>query len=85
MSVFEPRIAAALPRSSEAFHEIVEMQTRRNSVTALLAKTTILERNVTWVKENGLCVDLIRADKSTIKQAGMGAFAQGNIMFGHRQ
>ncbi len=40
----------------------------------LLAKQTIMERNITWIEENGICLELIKPGKSTIKQAGRGAF-----------
>ncbi len=82
VGVFEPRVAATLPKSSHAFYEIVKKKSWKSPTKRLLAETTTLQRNVTWIKENGICIDLIRADKSTIKQAGMGAFAQGNIKEG---
>ncbi len=79
VGVFEPRVAAALPKSYKAFYELMK---KRGSRKRVLAETTIVERDVAWIKENGICIDLIRADKSTIKQAGMGAFAQGSIKEG---
>ena len=48
----------------------------RNKVRRMLADRTILQRNVTWIEENGICLEMIRTGKSTIRQAGRGAFAQ---------
>ena len=37
-------------------------------------------RSVAWLKENGICLDKLYADHSSIPQAGRGAFASKNMM-----
>lgn len=44
-----------------------------------LAKSNLLQRNVTWIQENGACIDNIMSAKSDIPGAGRGAKARRNI------
>ena len=41
-----------------------------------IAKGTVQQHSVEWIKENGMCLDILRPKKSTIQGAGRGAFAQ---------
>ena len=52
------------------------------SVTKLLAESTVQKRSVEWIKANGVCLDSIRPGQSNILGAGRGAFAQGFIREG---
>ena len=82
ISVFERRVANAIPRSSPALNEIISKKSRTNSLHKLLAEKTVMERNTTWIEENGICLERIKAGKSTVTQAGRGAFATGFISKG---
>ena len=44
--------------------------------------TTVEKRTPEWIRENGQCLDNIRAGISTIHQAGRGAFAKYSIPAG---
>ncbi len=74
VDIFDSRVANALPKSIEQLNKVDSQ-----SISKSLAKQTTLERNVTWIRENGMCLELVRPGKSTIKQAGRGAFAQAFI------
>lgn len=74
VDIFDSRVANAIPKSIEKMNKVNSL-----SITKSLAQQTTLERNVTWIRENGMCLELIRPGKSTIKQAGRGAFAQAFI------
>lgn len=79
ISVFEHRVANAIPRSSSTLNDVNAKKSRKNSLHQLLAENTIIQRNITWIEENGICLERIKSGKSTIKQAGRGAFATGFI------
>jgi hypothetical protein len=44
-----------------------------------LAKSNLLQRNVTWIQEYGVCMDNIMAGDSDVKGAGRGAKARRSI------
>jgi len=48
---------------------------KNSSFFSNIAETTLEKRDVTWIRENGLCIDNISPGKSTLPQAGQGAFA----------
>ena len=73
--VNDVRIKAALPDSYELLK-----QAKYND-TAIMSVPNVI-RSTDWLEENGMCVDLLRAGKSTIPQAGRGAFATRLIMEG---
>jgi len=52
------------------------------SFSKILADASVMKRNVTWIEEYGLCLDNIKPGKSTIRQAGYGAFAQRKMIKG---
>ena len=81
-SGFEPRVAGLLPETAEVFNNIEKSQSRKNPIKNMLADNTIQKRSVEWIKANGICLDNIRPGKSTIPDAGRGAFAQGYISSG---
>merc|ERR1719473_264509 len=47
-----------------------------------LADASVTKRNISWIEENGVCLVNIRPGKSTIRQAGYGAFAQRTLLKG---
>lgn len=61
-----------MPKSQKSLDEILKSE----KVDKTLALKTTEERSVDWIRENGFCLENIRSGKSTIKQAGRGAFAQ---------
>ena len=79
------RISGLIPQSFEEFKKLMELvgdDFDPNKVmdaeeySTILAKETIQQRSVEWIQENGLCLDTLRSDISTIPGAGRGAFAQ---------
>mmetsp|Transcript_26636 Transcript_26636/g.30489 ORF Transcript_26636/g.30489 Transcript_26636/m.30489 type:complete len:617 (+) Transcript_26636:206-2056(+) len=82
VNALSDRVATVLPKTSQEFKDVNSRNSRKNDLTKLLALNTVLERNLTWVEENGLCLDLIRPGISTIPGAGRGAFSQGYIQEG---
>ena len=76
------RVTNALPKSLDDLKDVFKRKAEdgmRSSFQHILAENTIIERDVTWIEENGLCLDLIRPGKSTISQAGRGAFSRSHI------
>ena len=69
------RTKAALPDSYELLKEA------KYNNTAMMSVPNVI-RSTDWMEENGMCVDLLRADTSTIPQAGRGAFVTRSIMKG---
>jgi len=76
VSWYDKRTASLLPESGDNIEDEVAVDIDG------LAKSTIERRTVEWIKENGKCLDNIYGDKSTIPQAGRGAFARRFIKSG---
>ena len=70
--VEDNRVRMALPRDLGAVENVLDIGTARNSVPDSI-------RSLSWLKENGLCIDNIMPKRSTIPQAGKGAFATRHI------
>jgi len=68
---------ASVPGPPKALHYKVPLP-------KVLAVSTTTSRNVTWIEENGMCVDNLVPQKSTIPHAGLGAFAQRFLSKGSR-
>lgn len=66
------RVASALPKNFSDIETVMETGTAK-------ASTPNRIRSIEWLEENGRCLDNIRPDKSTIHQAGKGAFATRKI------
>ena len=83
-SAMDERVGSLIPETTEQFQKIVKNTylTRTDTIKELLARETIEEHSIDWIKENGMCLDLIRPGKSTIPGAGKGAFSQGFIVEG---
>lgn len=73
--ILDERVGHAIPKSTEKLREILLQNPAHYKIPKLLAKETITGRTTTWIEENGLCLDNIMPGRSTIKQAGRGAFA----------
>ena len=68
-----------IPESVEDFLKIIGNSSRTMEpleVAMNIAKGTVQQHSVEWIKENGMCLDILRPKKSTIQGAGRGAFAQ---------
>jgi len=87
-SVTQPlniRTASLLPTSTEHLQKNMNqsLANRNNnnketssSLERILARGTIQPRNISWIQEQGMCLDTLVPQVSTIPLAGMGAFAQ---------
>mmetsp|Transcript_22413 Transcript_22413/g.32756 ORF Transcript_22413/g.32756 Transcript_22413/m.32756 type:complete len:533 (-) Transcript_22413:75-1673(-) len=67
------RVAAALPKKIDDIEKAYEAGTAKYSLPNFI-------RTPEWLQENAICADNIRAEKSTIPQAGRGAFATRTIL-----
>jgi hypothetical protein len=82
VGVFDERVQNALPKSSKEYTEVLSKVAKKVPLQRVLAQKSVLERNITWIEEDGICLELIKNEKSTIRQAGRGAFAQDHIKQG---
>ena len=69
------RLAQALPNDLDAFQKALDTGTADLTVPNRV-------RSIPWLEENGRCLDNIRPKKSTVKQAGQGAFATRRLQKG---
>ncbi|KAG7345925.1 SET methyltransferase domain containing protein [Nitzschia inconspicua] len=84
------RVLSLIPKTVEDMSSLLRVASdvsHKERIDALqmeMAKRmTIREQaTVSWIEENGLCLENIVPRKSTIRQAGMGAFAQWSIKKG---
>jgi len=85
----DKRVASILPKNRKEFeslfafmNETDNQQAQRIPQSLLdhnIAFSTTNRRNVTWIEENGMCLDNLIPKKSTLAQAGYGAFSQRHI------
>ena len=68
VSLYDDKTASLLPSND---HELANHQG-----TALLAHKTLNVRSKDWIIENGICIDTLSIQPSTIPHAGHGAFAK---------
>jgi hypothetical protein len=68
----EPRAAAAMPKNMADIQCAIETGTAKRSHPKRI-------QSLKWIEENGQCLDNIRPARSTIQQAGGGAFATRNM------
>lgn len=73
VSIFDFHTASLLPKTLSSLKE---------ATVEKIAWETVTPRSMDWIKQNGKCLDNIYPDKSTIPQAGRGAFAQRSIKKG---
>jgi len=73
------RVASILPVTTAELSNLEEIKYPADlePMAARLATSTIkhTQQNLDWIYENGLCMDNVRAEPSTIPLAGYGAFA----------
>lgn len=87
-----PRVTSLLPRNFEELKKVIALgksieKTRGNSEDRspfgiALAKSNLVRRDVQWIKDNGICLDNIKAGESVIPYAGRGAKARRPIIAG---
>jgi len=77
----EGQRGSLLPDTVDDYLRLLETPPTQ-SMTKLLAESTVQKHSVEWIKANGVCLDSIRPGKSNILGAGRGAFAQGFIREG---
>jgi hypothetical protein len=87
-----PRVASLIPRTSEELRKVASLgksiglsldkREERSSYGIALAKSNLQQRDVEWLKENGICLDNIKAGESLIPHAGRGAKARRDIAKG---
>jgi SET domain len=70
-----PRLQGIIPRDLEGLERSVQSGTANLTVPDRV-------RTKTWLEQNGRCMDNIRPDTSTVRHAGMGAFATRRIRKG---
>ena len=79
-SAMDARVATILPETVEQYLKVSKIIYQPRKITDVeesLATGTLVDRSIEWIKDNGICLDLIRPGKSTIPGAGKGGFAQG--------
>jgi len=74
-NISEPRLQKTLPKKATYYKEIMS---NYNGSTARASCPNSI-RSLQWLKENGYCVDRLYAAKSTIPDAGRGAFAKSAV------
>mmetsp|Transcript_14027 Transcript_14027/g.20053 ORF Transcript_14027/g.20053 Transcript_14027/m.20053 type:complete len:1073 (-) Transcript_14027:239-3457(-) len=70
------KLGMALPKD-------VKLIAERTAPSAAMLNLPDAMRDKSWLESNGLCIDNIRPGKSSIKQAGKGAFATREILKGN--
>lgn len=80
-SEFEPRVGTILPDTVEKYNYILQNM-GKEKLEAVLSRSNLLPRSLDYIKEHGMCLDLIRPGKSTLKNAGLGAISRGFIKAG---
>jgi len=81
-NIFSKRTATMMPMTKNDYFNLTEKKPSQQNYSKILADASITKRNVTWIEENGLCLDNIKPGKSTIRQSGYGAFAQRTLLKG---
>jgi len=80
VGLFSERASSLIPETKSTYEAFLN-NNKGNSLTDV-AKTTVQTRDVEWIRENGVCLDTISPRKSTLPQAGRGAFATRFIPIG---
>jgi hypothetical protein len=73
------RLKSILPKTYGDFQRVARSARsfdQQDLATAVAEEISVLPRSVSWIRENGMCLDNIIPANSTIPQAGRGAFAQ---------
>jgi len=88
--VLDDRVASLIPDTKAKYEAAVKKHLDEDSLYAdedslyamAIAKSTVVNRGVNWIKENGICMDNILPGKSTIPFIGQGAFAKRFLVEG---
>jgi len=80
VGLFNERASSLIPETKSTYEAL--MKNKEGDFLSALSKTTVQTRDVKWIRENGLCLDTISPGKSTLPQAGQGAFATRFIPIG---
>ena len=78
------RVSSLIPKTRKDLDIFLNVPKRQGlkKIEEMMAFGTTDARNNTWIEENGICLDNIIPKRSTLKQAGKGAFAQRFIQQG---
>jgi hypothetical protein len=80
---FDSRTSKILPESKEQIKSFGNKKHLNSDEIAMsIAKNTVTQRSMDWIKENGQCIDNLVPQLSTLPHAGNGAFAQRLIRKG---
>lgn len=81
-----PPILQVIPNTWDEAEPLIHHGLVKRNTTITQALRNVYQpdatRSISWLKENGSCLDRIRAAPSTIKQAGRGAFAKQSFQPG---
>lgn len=80
ISVVDKKVGSILPKSTSDLRDLNLMsQDNPFTIGKKIALGTVLKRDVPWIIENGICLDNLVPGRSTLPQAGRGAFASRPI------
>jgi len=83
--ILDDRVASLIPSTKAQYDSLTENHLDEDEHYAnAIAKSSVITREVDWIKENGLCMDNISPRKSTIPLIGQGAFANRFLVEGSR-
>uniref|UniRef100_A0A7S4VCM2 SET domain-containing protein n=1 Tax=Ditylum brightwellii TaxID=49249 RepID=A0A7S4VCM2_9STRA len=71
VSIYSERTASLFPTTYSSFMEMLTAKP-----TDQLPWSTVSHPSIEWITQNGICLDNIAMERSTITQAGNGAFAR---------
>jgi hypothetical protein len=75
-------VAQLIPPTKRKLDRLVNSANSTDALLIAVAQASLLPRTPDWVKSNGICMENIVPGRSTIPQAGHGAFAQFPIVQG---
>jgi len=82
-ATFNERVTALIPKTNQELQTLIHnTKNEEDGYLDALTNTTIIKRGVDWIKDNGLCMEQISPGKSTLPQAGKGAFANKSFSKG---
>ncbi len=92
VSLLDERVSSVLPKTRDEIEALFSLindygerlgeKPSQELINEALAFGTTQTRNVTWLQEHGMCLDNLIPGKSTIEQAGYGAFTTRHIQQG---
>lgn len=80
------RVSSLMPQTIDDLKILVKhsekMQNAKDMSLTIAKEFSVDRKSVSWLRENGLCLDNLQAAKSTLPHAGLGAFAQRSMSKG---